>query len=380
MFELIFWISTFIIFYVYLGYPLLSAGIAKIVDRKIAKAPYTPFVTVLIAAFNEQEFIEDTILNKLSQDYPEYLIEIIVISDSSTDQTDKIVRSIASDRVSLLRQEPRLGKTSALNLAVPKAKGEILVFSDANSIYAPDTIRNLVKNFSDPTVGYVTGKMIYANPDGAIIGEGCSSYMKYENALREIETRLGSIVGVDGGVDAVRKNLYQSMSADQLPDFVLPLIVVSQGYRVVYEPEAFLWEKTLNNASDEYRMRVRVSLRAFWALFDMKHLLGFRNNFIFSWQLWSHKLLRYCCFIFLIAALFSNAFILNRSIGYSFTFFIQFFFYFISIFTFFSNRPFMQTKFIKFIFYFSLINTASAYAFFKFLLGQKAITWNPRRG
>ena len=152
-------------------------------------------------------------------------------------------------------------------MAVPLASGEIIVFSDANSLYAPDALRRLLANFADEEVGYVTGRMIYANPDGAPIGEGCSAYMKYENALRLIETRLGSIVGVDGGIDAVRKVLYRPMNAEQLPDFVLPLKVVEQGYRVVYEPEALLWESSLNEAADEYRMRVRVSLRAFWALF-----------------------------------------------------------------------------------------------------------------
>ena len=145
----------------------------------------------------------------------------------------------SANGVHLIRQEPRAGKTLALNLAVGRAKGEIIVFSDANSSYSPDALRCLVENFNDPEVGYVTGKMIYTNPDGSPVGDGCTAYMKYENFLRTLETRIGSMVGVDGGIDAVRKSLYRPMNPDQLPDFVLPLRVVEQGFRVVYEPWRF---------------------------------------------------------------------------------------------------------------------------------------------
>ena len=132
------------------------------------------------------------------------------------------------------------------------------------------------KIFTDPEVGYVTGKMIYTNPNGDAIGDGCTTYMRYENFLRVTETRAGSIVGVDGGIDAVRKSLYRQMAPDQLPDFVLPLNVVEQGFRVVYEPQAVLKEPALQNTGDEYRMRVRVALRSFWALKDKRHMLSFK--------------------------------------------------------------------------------------------------------
>ena len=241
MIETAFLLSLFLIFYIYAGYPLLAIGLGAMLHRNVRKEHIEADVTILISAYNEEEGIGATIENKLGLDYPLEKLEIIVISDGSTDRTDDIVQSFADRNVRLLRQEPRAGKTSALNMAVPLAKGEIIIFSDANSLYAPDALRKLLPNFADEEVGYVTGKMIYANPDGTPIGEGCSAYMMYENALRSIETRLGSIVGVDGGIDAVRKVLYRPMNADQLPDFVQPLKVVEQGYRVVYEPEALLW-------------------------------------------------------------------------------------------------------------------------------------------
>jgi cellulose synthase/poly-beta-1,6-N-acetylglucosamine synthase-like glycosyltransferase len=175
------------LFYVYAGYPvlarLLGRGAPKVV-KAAAPGGYQPTVTVLIAAFNEATSIEATVRNKLGQDYPPNKLDVIVISDESDDGTDAIVRGIGDARVRLIRQEPRAGKTAALNLAMPEATGEIVVFSDANSLYAPDTVANLVLPLADPAVGYVTGRMVYKAPDGSLTGEGCSTYMRYENLLR----------------------------------------------------------------------------------------------------------------------------------------------------------------------------------------------------
>jgi glycosyltransferase involved in cell wall biosynthesis len=380
MVEILFWIALIIVLYVYIGYPIIAYGIAILLNRRVKKGSATPFVTVLIAAFNEQAVIEATIRNKLNQNYPKDRLEILVVSDNSSDKTDEIVDGIKDARVRLIRQEPRAGKTSALNLAIPQAKGEIIIFSDANSLYAPDTIRKLVTNFSDPSVGYVTGKMIYASTDGTMVGDGCSAYMKYENRLREIETRLGSIVGVDGGVDAVLKRLYHLMKDDQLPDLVLPLKVIAQNHRVVYEPEAVLWENSLNETPDEYRMRVRVSLRALWALFDMREHLWFRKNFLFSWQLWSHKVLRYLCFLFLVLLLYSNFKLFWKNFFYQALFCIQVISYVGAI-----AEPVMAAKgrnlkLLRFARYFVLINFAAAHAFIKFLAGKKQALWTPRKG
>src|SRR6266849_3389283 len=143
----------------------------------------------------------------------------------------------------------------------------------------------LVRSFADPSVGYVTGNMTYTNPTESAIGEGSGTYMSYENLLRALETKLGSIVGVDGGVDAIRRQLYVPMRPDQLPDFVLPLSVVEQGKRVVYEPDALLYESALSHAEDEFRMRIRVSLRALWVLYDKRNLLNPFRFPVYSWQL-----------------------------------------------------------------------------------------------
>lgn len=368
------------IIYIYMGYPILVFLFSRIKNKRVKKGNYEPYATILISAYNEEENIEATLKNKLDLNYPKKKLEIIVISDGSTDKTDEIVKQYKEQGVKLLRQEPRAGKTSALNMAVPETESDILVFSDANSLYAPDTLSKLVQNFCDPNVGYVTGKMIYTNPDGTTIGDGCTAYMKYENLLRNLETKLGSIAGVDGGIDAVRKSLYQPMNPGQLPDFVLPLKVVEQSYRVVYEPEAILKETSLKSPKDEYRMRVRVSLRALWALSDMHQLLTFTGSKLFVWQLCSHKVLRYLCFIFLIGIFFGNLFLWPESSFYKLSFILQNVCYLGAIVSPVLEKCGYRLQPLYLLQYFVLLNLAAAHAFIKFLLGQKQAVWTPRKG
>lgn len=376
----LFWLSSLLIVYIYVGYPLLLRYLPKKPLNINPHSSIQPPVTVLIPAFNEAKVIEETIRNKLAQNYPAELIQVIVISDESEDETDNIVNKIAAEdsRVTLIRQTPRQGKTSGLNLAMPNAKGEIIIFSDANSHYENNAIANLIKCFSDPDVGYVTGKMIYVNSDGSVIGDGCSAYMKYENHMRALETQVASVVGVDGGIDAIRKNLYQPMNADQLPDFVLPLKVVTQGKRVIYCENALLNEDALNTSQSEFRMRVRVSLRAYWAMWDMRHLFNPSQYGIFTLQLISHKLLRYLAFIPLFLALICNGFITGDGIFYSATFLIQILFYVAAAYV--SLNDGTKNRWLGLANYFCLINIASAMACLKFIKGEKIVLWKPRVG
>lgn len=376
----VFWGSLLTLFYAYVGYPLCACCLARIRKQTVNKERSQPRVTILIAAYNEEECIAATLENKLDLDYPSDRLEIIVVSDESQDRTDAIVQSFADRGVTLLRQSPRAGKTSALNLAIPFAQGELIVFSDANSIYARDALQHLVDNFADKNVGYVTGRMIYTNPDGTTIGDGCSAYMKYENRLRQIETDLGSIVGVDGGIDAMRKELYVDLRADQLPDFVQPLRVAEQGYRVVYEENALLKESTLKDSADEYRMRVRVSLRALWALYDMKQLWLPGRNHLYSWQIWSHKVLRYLCFFFLITAYCSNLLLLQEGIFYKLFFILQNLAYVAALTSPMLEARGLSNKILYFTYYFVLLNVASGHAFLKFIMGKKQVVWTPRKG
>ncbi|MBE0597369.1 MAG: glycosyltransferase family 2 protein [Desulfuromonadales bacterium] len=371
--------SIAMILYIYLGYPALVRALAARRPRPVAKADITPPVTILIAAFNEESCIAQTVRNKLALDYPSDRLQVVVVSDGSTDRTEAEVRAIDDPRVRLLRQEPRAGKTAALNRAVSESGGEILVFSDANSLYRPDALRCLVRSFADPQVGYVTGRMVYQAPEATAVEDGCSAYMRYENSLREAETAIGSVIGVDGGIDAVRRHLYREMRPDQLPDFVLPLSVAAQGYRVIYEPEAVLTEASLHDSGDEYRMRVRVSLRALWALRDMRQLLSLRRHPLFAWQLWSHKLLRYLAFFFLLTAWGSNAWLWSKGALFQGLFLLQSGAY-AGAFLYLLAQGVQRLRLVRFFFYFVLVNLAAAHAFGKFLLGRKKVLWTPRKG
>jgi cellulose synthase/poly-beta-1,6-N-acetylglucosamine synthase-like glycosyltransferase len=378
--KIIFYTAILGLFYVYIGYPILISLAALIVNKKVKKEINLPTVSILISAYNEEKNIGNTIQNKLELDYEPQKIEIIVVSDGSNDTTDEIVKTYAQKRVRLIRQKPRSGKTAALNLAVADATGEIIVFSDANSTWEKNALKHLVHNFNDPQVGYVTGKMIYSNPDGSAIGDGSTAYMHYENFLWQAETLTGSIVGVDGGIDAIRRELYRPMRADQLPDFVLPLMVVEEGYRVVFEPEAVLKESSLDKASDEYKMRVRVSLRSLWALKDMKKMLSLKGFRLYTLQLWSHKVLRYLCFVFLLTAYASNLFLWNSGTFFQSTFVLQTLFYVsAALFPFLEGNG-IKLRLLRIFYYFCLVNFASAHAFVKFLLGRKQVVWEPRKG
>ena len=383
--EFLFWLSLTLLFYIYFGYPLLASAVAKLAYRTVGKREdYQPKVSILIAAYNEANDIESTLRNKLALDYPEDKIELLVISDESEDGTDEIVREVAqgsSFPIRLFRQVPRQGKTAGLNTLVPETFGDIILFSDANSQWDAQAVSRLCSNFADPDVGYVTGKMVYVNDDGSLVGDGCSAYMKYENWLREQETRIGSVVGVDGGIDAMRKSLYQSLNADQLPDFVQPLKVVEKGYRVVYESRALLKEEALNDSDSELSMRVRVSLRALWALKDMKHLMNPLNGPLFAWQLISHKLLRYTAFVPLLTLALSTL-LLAPNWGIYTLAFVGFVTFTLLAWTGFRRESKAQSLSVAYSvpYYFALLNIASYKAVIAFLKGEKKVVWNPRKG
>jgi len=380
MLETLFVISFILLVYIYAGYPVCTLLLAQLAPRPVKSADYEPVITVIIAAYNEKLHIIKTITNKLDQDYPQDKLDIIVVSDGSTDGTDEIVKAFANRRVMLIRQEPRQGKTAGLNLAIGHARGEIIVFSDANSIYRNDGIRKIVSNFADPSVGYVTGKMLYTHADGSPIGTGCSAYMHYENYIRQQESQFNSIVGVDGGIDAIRKSLYKTMNADQLPDFVQPLNVIEQGYRVIYEPRAILNEAALADQQAEYKMRVRVSLRALWALLDKRRLMNPLLFPLFSWQLISHKLLRYTAWIPLGYMLIINPLLLQSGQFYQTMMLLQAFSYLCAYAGYrLRNRNHKLVVFSA-AYYFVLINLAAAHASMQFIQGHKQVLWTPRGG
>ena len=194
--KIVFWFLTSLVIYTYLGYPVLVFLLSRLFSRSVRKDDFTPSVSVIIAAYNEERDLPAKLDNMLSLDYPKDKLEIIVASDCSDDGTDEIVRSYAERGVILHRQELRYGKTRAQQRAAKISSGEILVFSDATTIYDHDALRKIVRSFADPDVGCVAGQLVYVDRASTAVGQGCRSYWGYEKFLKKCESRLGSLIGV----------------------------------------------------------------------------------------------------------------------------------------------------------------------------------------
>lgn len=306
--KILFWFAVLTLFYIYFGYPFLLYLLSLFRRSRVrTDETYQPTVSLIIAAYNEEAVIGEKIETSLKLDYPKDKLEIIVFSDASTDRSDEIVKSYADRGVKLLRIEGHKGKTFCQNEAVKIAKGEIIVFSDANSMYEPDAIRKLVRNFADRRVGCVSGELRYSGGRESVEGE--RGYWRYEQLLKRQESKLSSLIGANGALYAVRKKLYAPLQADAISDFVEPLKVVQKGYRVLYEPKAVAWEATAEGPEKEFRRRVRIVTRSVHSLLGDRSLLGLLNPLrygIFSIQLWSHKVLRWLSGVFLLLALALN--------------------------------------------------------------------------
>jgi len=286
--------STALLAYVIVGYPLLLQLIVRLRGaRPIRRSDGTPPVSFVISAYNEADVIRDKIANALALDYPASAREIVVISDCSTDGTDEIVREFAWRGVRLARMTERRGKTAGLNAVVPTLTGDIVVFSDANAMYERDALRKLVRNFGDETVGYVTGEARYFKNRDAAADVGERAYWNYEIQMKRLETSLGSMVGGDGAIYAIRKSLWQSLPEDAINDFLNPLQIVAAGWRGVYEPEAVCWEETGGGIRNEYKRRVRIVSRSWRAVFQAEGVLNPFKVGLFAWSLFSHKVLRW---------------------------------------------------------------------------------------
>jgi cellulose synthase/poly-beta-1,6-N-acetylglucosamine synthase-like glycosyltransferase len=362
------------------GYPLILSIVACLRPRPIRLCEFTPKVSILIPAYNEAQCIADTIQNKLDQDYPADRLEIIVVSDASNDSTDDVVSRYAGRGVKLLRRSIHEGKAAALNAAVRHASGEIVVFSDANSEFAPDTVRRLMEDFCDASVGYVTGSLEYMH-GGGTSGRGSGAYMRYENWLRRIETRVGSVIGVNGGVDAMRRHLYRAdVAPDQITDLVLPLRVIASGYRVVYDERARSREHANEELSSEFRMRVRVALRALRGLVYVHEAVNVFRAPLPAFCILSHKVLRYLSFAFLLGALIVNGLLAVRETFYGALFFGQAVFYALALVGLSNNLPAAFRRLTALPTYFLVSNVAFGVAAVRFARGDVVATWRPRAG
>ena len=364
----------------YLGYPILVYAVRRGFGKQVLRAEMEPTVTVIITAYNEEAVIRTKIENTLMIEYPKDKLEILVASDGSSDNTDAIVRDCASQGVLLFRQEGRLGKTATQNAAVERARGEIILFSDATSMYQPNILRAIVPNFADPSVGCVAGKLIYVDDSNSNVGTGAKSYWNYETFLKENESLACSLIGVSGCVYAVRKEAYVPMYPEACSDFLIATLLYRQGLRTVYEPSAICAEQTNQKTGTEMRMRVRVISQTFTDLWRNREMLNPLKAGFYSIQLLSHKLLRYAVPIFLVCAFVSSAVLATSSILFAIIFAIQIVFYLTAWAAWVLEKYGRKSSILAVPLYFVLANIASVAGFYKFVAGERYASWEPARG
>jgi cellulose synthase/poly-beta-1,6-N-acetylglucosamine synthase-like glycosyltransferase len=377
--EIGLWTSMGLLVYTYVGYPLLLVILSRLRPRPVSRVEMTPTVSVIVAAYNEEKDLAAKLENTLALDYPKEKLEVIVTSDCSTDRTDEIVLGFASMGVRLWRQAQRLGKTAAQNAAVELARGEILIFSDATTLYETNVLRAIIPNFADPSVGCVAGQLIYVDPTQSGVGRGACTYWGYETFLKRCESRIGTLIGVSGCLYAVRRSAYVPLYNEACSDFLIATKMVEQGLRAVYEPAAVCVEQTNRLAKKELSMRVRIIAQTFTDLWRHRRMMNPLRSGFFAVQLMSHKVLRYLVPFFLVASLASSAALTPESTYYASTFALHVGFYGLAAVSWLLERCGRRIRWLALPQYFVLANVASLIAFYQFLRGERYAHWEPIR-
>jgi poly-beta-1,6-N-acetyl-D-glucosamine synthase len=312
MYQFIIYSSFSLIIYSYLVYPALLFLHTRFVRPRRPAEPEGvpasyPFVSVIIAAYNEEAVIEEKIRNTLALDYPRDRIEILIGSDGSDDQTDAICERYR-EAITFVRIEPRSGKANVLNTLIPRAHGEMILFSDANTHIVPHALRKIVANLDDPTVGGVCGRLVLKSLAGQLVTyEGI--YWSYESYLKLLESEAYSTIGANGGIYAIRKALYLPIPEDTIiDDFLISMNILEQGKRIVYEAKAVAYEDVSHRFLDEFLRKVRIGAGNLQILLRKPWLTNYPSLFI-RWAFVSHKVIRWVI-PFLLILIYGASFML----------------------------------------------------------------------
>jgi cellulose synthase/poly-beta-1,6-N-acetylglucosamine synthase-like glycosyltransferase len=384
MIEITYWITVSCValtLYVYLGYPALLYLITRFYKKPHSITEgYSDPVTLIISCYNEHDVIEEKIANSLAIDYPSDLFEIIFVSDGSDDGTDEAIKRHSDPRIKLIRQEGRLGKTSALNLAVPQALGKFIVFSDANAMYQPNAVKKLLRNFGSSDVGYVVGAAIYTDGDTSSAAESENSYWEYELAIKKMESDLSSVVGGDGAIYAIRKDLFQTLDVADINDFVNPLQIIKQGYRGIFDPEARCLEETANNFRKEAKRKERIVNRSFRGLMKERAVLNPFKFGIFSFEVVSHKLLRWLIPFFLLGIAVGSVILsFHGDRLFQLLYVLETLFLGLAVIGYLKQNQTTISPIFFYPYYFLMVNFYSMVGVIKALSGNIQITWSSPR-
>ena len=370
--------SVGLLLYVYAGYPLLLAALSPLYRRLRPEIGHTPKISVLIAAYNEEAAIGRKIEQTLALEYPADKLEIVVVSDGSTDRTEAIVEGFADLRVRLVRMPRRGGKTNAQNEAVKHCRGEVIVFSDATATYHPKALLYLAAHYADARVGAVSGRYKYFDPEETSpTGLGSAAFWNYENMIKLFQSRIKTLTGCSGCIYSVRATSYVPLWPDACSDLVEPLCIVRNGYRVAFEDRALAYEETTKNSSQEFKMRVRVATRGMRGLLSVPELLQPWRNAWTTFQLLSHKVLRWMVPVLLIVLFAGCAANLHR-MPFRLAFALQALFYLFVV----ASLVFplhRRWKILGVPLFFCTLNAAFLVSMLEVFRGRKFTTWETVR-
>lgn len=362
----------------YAFYPVIIWFIIKISSLKVNKKGITPQISIIISAYNEEKNIARKLENTLALKYPRGKFEILVGSDGSTDDTGLCVKPYIERGVQFVDFELNRGKTSVQNELVKRSKGEILIFTDAASFLPPDTIKNMVRNFNDDRIGCVAGRMRFVNTGANLTTQSQGLYWRYEMKIREMESEMGSLIGVDGPLYAVRRDNYISLGANIISDLITPLLVLEQGKKVVLEPDAVVEEDPTLKTAQEFTTRRRIVLRGLVGLATYRTVLNPIKKPLLAFQIFFHKILRW--FIGPIALLNVVACIaLSTHLIFKIVLATYLFFFLTAALGYLTARLNMKCRLLTVPYYFCLVNFAATMGIVDFFRRKQAITWETIR-
>lgn len=364
--------------YVYILYPLLIKILAARYGKVVARGGAPRTVSIIVTAYNEERCIRAKLDNLAELNYPPELVDILVVSDGSSDATEQVASNYKRRPIRVLRVEGRRGKTACQNVAAATASSEILVFTDATTRVQTDALRALTDNFGDPAVGCVGGRLEYVTDVDNVTGCGGEAYWSYEMRLRACESSLGSLIGVSGCLYAVRRSAYRPVDPDLISDFVIAMKMQDQGLRTVLAPGAVCFEKTLETGARELAMRVRVAIRSLNALVRERRFLNPVKYRWFAWQLWSHKVLRYASPLLWLGVLAANA-VLARETPYLVLLGAQCALIGAGVAGFMLQHSGRDLGLVSRPYYFLLTNLAALIATLRYLCGERMVVWTPLR-
>ncbi|RPI74743.1 MAG: glycosyltransferase [Desulfobacteraceae bacterium] len=379
---IIFWLSLFSVLYAYIGYVGVLWFMTLIKANPIKKEAIAPRVSLVISAYNEEKVLAQKIQNSLELDYPRHLLQIAVISDGSTDRTNDIIRDYAD-------RDPRIlpcivarnqGKDSCLNDFVPMLDGEIILFSDANSFYEKDLVRKIVQPFADHRVGLTTGSTVYEAPVGSSAVRDANLYATLERITKRLESRIGSCVGADGAVFAMRKSLFSKFPGNELNDIAIPLQVVEKRYRVILEEAVLCREEAVREAGSEFSRQARIACITLRVLFNHGALLNPLRFPLFSFQVFSHKFMKYLCPFFLLSAFAVNALLAWSGLRfYQAIFILQILFYPMALVCGNQRSSGFIVRLVSLARGFILVQAAYLTGWWRFFKGEVYFSWKPNR-